>query len=85
MSKSNNVYMVQTNERISVKTILYRIIGLIISFVINNLFMNNMKQAFLLTVIIETLQTTIYFIYEKIWNQIKWGISFEIDKNTILN
>ena len=74
MSKSNNVYMVQTNERISVKTILYRIIGLIISFVINNLFMNNMKQAFLLTVIIETLQTTIYFIYEKIWNQIKWGI-----------
>lgn len=85
MNKSNNVYMVQTNERIGVKTIIYRIIGIIVSFVINNLFMNNMKKAFLVTIIIETLQTTIYFIYEKIWNQIKWGVSFEIDKNKILN
>lgn len=84
MNKSTNVYMIQSNRRILIKSILYRILGIIISFITANLFINNIKKALLLTILTEIIQTTIYILYEKIWNNIKYGIEFKIDNKNIL-
>ena len=85
MSDNQEVYMIQTKERIIIKTVVYRIIAIIMSFIINNLFFNNVKKAILLTIIIEFIQMTIYYFYEKIWNIIRWGIEFKIKKDNILD
>ena len=85
MSDNQEVYMIQSKERIIIKTVLYRIIAIIMSFIINNLFFNNVKKAILLTIIIEFIQMTIYYFYEKIWNIIRWGIEFKIKKDNILD
>lgn len=83
MNKSTNVYMIQSNRRILIKSVLYRILGIIISFITANLFINNIKKALLLTILTEIIQTTIYILYEKIWNNIKYGIEFKIDNKKI--
>lgn len=83
MNKSTNVYMIQSNRRIFIKSVLYRILGIIISFITANLFINNIKKALLLTILTEIIQTTIYILYEKIWNNIKYGIEFKIDNKKI--
>ena len=85
MSDNQEVYMIQSKERIIIKTVIYRIIAIIMSFIINNLFFNNVKKAILLTIIIEFIQMTIYYFYEKIWNIIRWGIEFKIKKDKILD
>lgn len=85
MSDNQEVYMIQSKERIIIKTVVYRIIAIIMSFIINNLFFNNVKKAILLTIIIEFIQMTIYYFYEKIWNIIRWGIEFKIKKDNILD
>ena len=85
MSDNQEVYMIQSKERIIIKTVVYRIIAIIMSFIINNLFFNNVKKAILLTIIIEFIQMTIYYFYEKIWNIIQWGIEFKIKKDNILD
>lgn len=85
MSDNQQVYMIQSKERIIIKTVVYRIIAIIMSFIINNFFFNNVKKAILLTIIIEFIQMTIYYFYEKIWNIIRWGIEFKIKKDKILD
>lgn len=79
----SNVSMIQTNNRIFLKTLLYRIITIIISFIISNIFFKNIKKALFLTIILEFIQMINYCIYEIIWNNIKWGIEFKIENENI--
>ena len=68
-------YLVQSQKRIVIKTILYRILGILITFIGGYLFTKNYKNAFLITMLIEITQMIVYFIYEQLWNKIEWGIS----------
>lgn len=66
-------YRLQSNERIIVKSIIYRFIALLITFFITYLFTNHFRKSFKVSVFIESLQFISYFIYEIVWNNINWG------------
>lgn len=63
----------QTNERLLVKTVIFRILAIIITFTISYIYTNNFRKSFKVSIFIETLQLILYFINEHIWNNIKWG------------
>ena len=64
----------QTKKRILVKTILYRMIGITITFIISFWWTKEVTSSILLTLIVEFLQAIVYFIYENFWNKIQWGL-----------
>lgn len=66
-------YRLQSNERIIVKSIIYRFIALLITFFITYLFTNHFRKSVKVSVFIESLQFISYFIYEMVWNNINWG------------
>ena len=66
-------YLVQSQKRIVIKTIIYRILGILITFIGGFLFTNNFKSAFMVTILIEVMQMIVYFSYEQLWNNIEWG------------
>ena len=68
-------YKLQSNQRILVKSVMFRFIALTITFIITYLFTSNFKKSIKVSVFIETLQFISYFIYEIIWNNITWGYS----------
>jgi uncharacterized membrane protein len=63
----------QSQKRILIKTLIYRILSVIITFIGGILFTNNIRSALMITMLIEIIQTVIYFMYEEIWNKIDWG------------
>ena len=71
--KNTNIMIKQSQRRILIKTIIYRILGVLITFIGGMLFTNNIKSAIKVTMLIEIVQTIVYFLYEEIWNKIKWG------------
>ena len=64
----------QTEKRIAFKTVLYRIVSVIIAFTVGYLWTGKLLRSIYLTIFIELVQTINYFIYENIWEQIKWGM-----------
>ena len=64
----------QTEKRIAFKTVLYRIVSVIIAFTVGYLWTGKLLRSIYLTIFIELVQTINYFIYENIWDQIKWRI-----------
>tara|TARA_R110001592_G_scaffold18537_1_gene76806 strand:+ start:405 stop:635 length:231 start_codon:yes stop_codon:yes gene_type:complete len=71
--ENTNIMIKQSQKRILIKTIIYRILGVLITFIGGMLFTNNIKSAIKVTMLIEIVQTIVYFLYEEIWNKIKWG------------
>ena len=71
-------HLKQTQKRIIIKTLIYRILGILITFIGGFLFTNNFKSAFIVTILIEVMQMIVYFSYEQLWNKIEWGI-YQID------
>lgn len=63
----------QSNERLLVKTIIFRILAIIITFTISYIYTKNFRKSFKVSIFIETLQLFLYFVNEHIWNNIKWG------------
>ena len=64
----------QTNYRIIIKTLIYRAIGILVSSSVCYFFFKNRTLAIKLSIIIEIIQTLVYYIYEYIWNEITWGV-----------
>ena len=63
----------QSNNRILLKSIIFRIIALIITFTITYLYTNNYRSSLKVSIFIELIQFFSYMIYELIWNNINWG------------
>lgn len=75
------IYMVQTQIRIFVKSILYRVLGFSLTVFITYYFTGNYKKSFNVGIIVELTQTIIYYLYEQLWNNIDWGYT---SKTTLL-
>ena len=71
--ENTNIMIKQSQKRILIKTIIYRILGVLITFIGGILFTNNIKSAITVTMLIEIIQTIVYFMYEEIWNKVEWG------------
>lgn len=83
MNNMSNISIIQKNNRIYLKTLLYRVITIIISFIVSNIFFKDTKKALFFSIIIEFIQMINYYFYERIWNNIKWGIEFKIENENI--
>ena len=68
-----NSSRLQSNNRILLKSIIFRIIALIITFSITYLYTNNLRNSLKVSFFIEFIQFISYFTYEILWNNINWG------------
>lgn len=62
----------QSTKRLLVKTILYRIFGATLTFLVSYFFLGEVGTSFRISLFTESLQTILYFINECVWNCIEW-------------
>jgi len=63
----------ETHTRSVVKTFTYRIIIIISIFTITYFTTKRLNDAASITGITTITGTTIYYLHERVWSQIKWG------------
>ena len=63
----------QSNQRLLIKTIIFRLLAITITFSMTYIYTNNFRKSMKVSIFIETLQLILYFINEHVWNNIKWG------------
>tara|TARA_Y100000590_G_C15699035_1_gene1006157 strand:+ start:637 stop:873 length:237 start_codon:yes stop_codon:yes gene_type:complete len=64
----------QSNKRIAVKSIIYRVIGFLIMLTVSYFLTQDVKLTFGISLLTESLQLLAYYCYEHKWNGIKWGL-----------
>jgi uncharacterized membrane protein len=64
----------RTTKRSLVKAITYRIVIVILDFTVIYFLTGQVNVALGFMVISNVYTTAAYFIHERIWNKIKWGI-----------
>lgn len=69
----------QTKKRSFVKSILYRFLTFIFTIIISYSFIGNFKKTIYFGIFAETIQTIIYYLYERVWENINWGYIYETE------
>ena len=64
--------MNDTRKRSITKTLTWRIIALLSTFIITYLFLGNFKQSLVVTILLNVTAIALYYIHERVWNLIKW-------------
>ncbi len=64
----------QSKRRIIIKTLLYRFVGVMFTLIFSYMFTKNISKSIKITVLTETFQTLLYFVYEHSWNGIQYGM-----------
>lgn len=60
-------------KRSLVKTITYRLLIIVSTFIVTYLITGQMDLTIGITVVANSVNTLLYFIHERIWNRIHWG------------
>ena len=63
-----------TNTRSLVKTISWRLTGSTATFIISYILLGNAAISGTIALTQMAVNTALYFIHERIWNKLKWGI-----------
>ncbi len=63
----------ETKKRSIVKSITWRVTGIVILLLIAYLITGNMKETGIITVIFHIIMVTLYYLHERIWIKINWG------------
>lgn len=61
------------SERSIVKTITYRILIVISTFIITFYLTGELKFSIELTAVANIVNTVLYYLHERVWNKIHWG------------
>lgn len=61
------------SKRSIVKTITYRILIVISTFIITYYLTGELKFSLELTAVANIVNTVLYYLHERIWNKIHWG------------
>jgi len=67
--------MTDTTQRTIVKTISWRVLATIVTFIVSYLISNNISVASGIAGVQIIIHTFLYYIHERIWIKIKWGKS----------
>jgi uncharacterized membrane protein len=67
----------ESNKRTLAKTAIYRGSVTILLFGLMWLFTNNIYETSLVTLIFNIGATIIYYLHERMWGKISWGISIK--------
>lgn len=65
--------MTETSYRTIVKTVSWRVIATIATFIVSYLISQNIEIASSIASIQIFIHTGLYFIHERVWLQINWG------------
>ena len=65
--------MSDTNKRSLIKTVTWRVTGSSATFLIAYIMTGNFAIAGVIGVVQLISNSILYFIHERVWNQIKWG------------
>lgn len=60
-------------ERSIVKTITYRILIVISTFVVTYFITGEIRLSLEITAVANVINTVLYFLHERVWNRIHWG------------
>lgn len=64
-------------RRSFIKAVLYKIFSLVVSFAVGYVVLGNLESATLLTLYKHITALVDFYLFERIWNRIKWGRSNE--------
>ena len=64
----------RTTKRSLVKAVTYRIVIIVLDFSVIYLLTHQVEVAVGFMIISNVYTTVAYFVHERIWNRIKWGI-----------
>jgi uncharacterized membrane protein len=67
---------VTSPKRSLVKTLTWRIIAEVDTFVVSYLVTGNMAWSFVIVGIESTTKTVLYYLHERAWGRVLWGTSF---------
>lgn len=60
-------------ERSIVKTITYRILIVISTFIVTYLLTGEIKASLEITTFANIVNTVLYFVHERLWKKVQWG------------
>ena len=66
--------MSDTNIRSLVKTISWRVTGSLSTFIISYLILGSFTVASSIALTQVTVNTILYYVHERIWNRLSWGM-----------
>lgn len=64
-----------TKARSWVKSIVWRVIGIILLGIISYLITGNWKEMTIITVLFHSIRVVLYYFHERLWEHISWGRS----------
>ena len=67
------IYGMATKQRSILKSLSWRVIAFIITFIIAMLLLDDPSKSFTLSLAIHSLNIFIYYFHERLWNRIEWG------------
>jgi len=73
----------ETLPRSFVKSILYRFLSLGGTVVLSWLITRDVSETVSITLAVQAFLVVLYFVYERVWNNIQWGKKFNIQKRDI--
>jgi len=65
---------IQAQKRAIVKTLCYRLFMMMVTMIVAWLIVNDVNAAINIGLITNLLKTGTYYIYERIWDHITWGL-----------
>jgi len=63
----------ETKTRSIVKSIIWRIIGIILLIVIAYFVTGDLKEMTIITILFHAIRMAMYYFHERIWQHISWG------------
>jgi len=63
----------ETHARAWVKSIVWRILGIVILGAISWLVTHNWKEVTTITIIFHAVRVILYYFHERVWERISWG------------
>jgi uncharacterized membrane protein len=64
----------QQMSRAIVKTLLYRVVMILITIVVALVVTGNLGEALSIGVVANVIKTGVYYVYERLWDRITWGV-----------
>jgi uncharacterized membrane protein len=72
---SRRDFLKESRKRSLVKMLVYRAIITVLLAVISWIFTGNLGQTTIITVVFSILASAIYYLHERMWNNIHWGLN----------
>ena len=64
----------ETHLRTWTKAIAWRVIGIILLCFISYFITKNIKEITVITILFHSIRLILYYIHDRIWNRISWGV-----------